>query len=271
MTDRTEAERLFEAEYLLGQKNEGIWVQDGPDKVLVSSLIARAFKKRDIEIARLQQERDLAIAHDRQPYPTAQAYELACKQRDAYQQERDAAIREAEVLREEVGRLRTLARAYLTSDAGYNNPETAMAYIALLNAISEAPAQTSADDVPLGAAEQAAQDDHRVAGLSASTDDVERAREADDALLQSEPARLLHYPPESTIRVFNESSVRRLLTAARARGIAQGRTEMREMAFTETLAREGETWSRDWHDMANLIRKRIVALPIGQGEDTTNV
>jgi hypothetical protein len=46
------------------------------------------------EITRLQQERDLAIAHDRQPYPTAQAYELACKQRDA-------ATREAEALKTE--------------------------------------------------------------------------------------------------------------------------------------------------------------------------
>jgi len=32
-------------------------------------------------------------------------------------------------------------------------------------------------------------------------------------------------------------------------------------AFHETLAREGEAWSRDWHDAANLIRARISALP----------
>lgn len=30
------------------------------------------------ELRRCQIERDLAVAHDRQPYPTAQAYEKAC-------------------------------------------------------------------------------------------------------------------------------------------------------------------------------------------------
>ena len=30
-------------------------------------------------MAKLRWERDLAIAHDRQPYPTAWAYEQACK------------------------------------------------------------------------------------------------------------------------------------------------------------------------------------------------
>lgn len=33
----------------------------------------------------LQEERDLAIAHDRQPYPTAEAYERVCKARDGWQ------------------------------------------------------------------------------------------------------------------------------------------------------------------------------------------
>ncbi|MFD9248475.1 hypothetical protein [Streptomyces bottropensis] len=33
----------------------------------------------DQEQAELRRERDLAIAHDRQPYPTAWAYEQACK------------------------------------------------------------------------------------------------------------------------------------------------------------------------------------------------
>jgi hypothetical protein len=31
----------------------------------------------------LARERDLAVAHDRQPYPTAWAYEQVCKERDA--------------------------------------------------------------------------------------------------------------------------------------------------------------------------------------------
>jgi hypothetical protein len=33
----------------------------------------------DAEQAELRRERDLAVAHDRQPYPTAWAYEQACK------------------------------------------------------------------------------------------------------------------------------------------------------------------------------------------------
>ena len=32
-----------------------------------------------VEIAKLTEERDLAIAHDQQPYPTAHAYERVCK------------------------------------------------------------------------------------------------------------------------------------------------------------------------------------------------
>lgn len=40
------------------------------------------------EVERLTFERDLAIAHDRQPYPTAEAYELACK---AFRAERERA------------------------------------------------------------------------------------------------------------------------------------------------------------------------------------
>ena len=34
---------------------------------------------KDTKIAELTRERDLAITHDRQPYPTAWAYEQACK------------------------------------------------------------------------------------------------------------------------------------------------------------------------------------------------
>ena len=38
-----------------------------------------AIRLADAEQAELRRERDLAIAHDRQPYPTAWAYEQACK------------------------------------------------------------------------------------------------------------------------------------------------------------------------------------------------
>jgi len=48
--------------------------------------------REDLEKAR--QERDLAIAHDRQPYPTAHAYEKACEALNSAKQ-REAAMREA--------------------------------------------------------------------------------------------------------------------------------------------------------------------------------
>lgn len=35
-------------------------------------------------------QRDLAVAHDTQPYPTAEAYELVCKRRNELQAEVDA-------------------------------------------------------------------------------------------------------------------------------------------------------------------------------------
>jgi hypothetical protein len=38
----------------------------------------------EAEIERLTRERDLAVAHDRQPYPTAWAYEQACRVRDRF-------------------------------------------------------------------------------------------------------------------------------------------------------------------------------------------
>lgn len=34
------------------------------------------------QVRKLTLERDLAVAHDRQPYPTAEAYKLACKTRE---------------------------------------------------------------------------------------------------------------------------------------------------------------------------------------------
>lgn len=46
------------------------------------------------EIDALIMERDLAIAHDRQPYPTANAYEQACKALDKYR-ERHAKLKKA--------------------------------------------------------------------------------------------------------------------------------------------------------------------------------
>jgi hypothetical protein len=45
----------------------------------------------DAEQAELRRERDLAIAHDRQPYPTAWAYEQVCKARTKHQERADKA------------------------------------------------------------------------------------------------------------------------------------------------------------------------------------
>lgn len=48
------------------------------DHTTVGPLVAEVRRLR-AELAEAQRERDLAVAHDRQPYPTAWAYEQACK------------------------------------------------------------------------------------------------------------------------------------------------------------------------------------------------
>ncbi len=48
------------------------------------------------ELAAARRERDLAIAHDRQPYPTAWAYEQVCKALEACKGELAAALRKAD-------------------------------------------------------------------------------------------------------------------------------------------------------------------------------
>ena len=42
-------------------------------------------------LAEALKERDLAVAHDRQPYPTAEAYEAVCNARTYWQQRAEAA------------------------------------------------------------------------------------------------------------------------------------------------------------------------------------
>lgn len=46
------------------------------------------------EIRRLTEERDLAVAHDSQPYPTAEAYELVCKAIDKWRASYDRKIQQ---------------------------------------------------------------------------------------------------------------------------------------------------------------------------------
>jgi hypothetical protein len=50
---------------------------------------------------RLREELDLAIAHDRQPYPTADAYEAACRALEKHRERADKAEAERDRLREE--------------------------------------------------------------------------------------------------------------------------------------------------------------------------
>src|ERR1035437_7936571 len=50
--------------------------------VEMAAQVQEAERLASLEISSMRYERDLAIAHDRQPYPTAWAYEQACKDRD---------------------------------------------------------------------------------------------------------------------------------------------------------------------------------------------
>jgi hypothetical protein len=69
------------------------------------AITAAVIDVADAEQAELRRERDLAIAHDRQPYPTAWAYEQACKAREKHRERADAAealvaAQRADILRE---------------------------------------------------------------------------------------------------------------------------------------------------------------------------
>jgi hypothetical protein len=64
-----------------------------PDLELGGLAIALGMVANQVKagIAQLTEERDLAVAHDRQPYPTAWAYEQVCKARTKHQERADAA------------------------------------------------------------------------------------------------------------------------------------------------------------------------------------
>jgi hypothetical protein len=57
------------------------------------------------EVARVSIERDLAVAHDRQPYPTAWAYERVCELMHERTAERDAALAEVTRLNKRLRKL----------------------------------------------------------------------------------------------------------------------------------------------------------------------
>lgn len=65
----------------------------------LEQLILKRLDETDAEIARLTRERDLAVAHDRQPYPTAWAYEQACKALEAHRQRAELAEAERDRLK----------------------------------------------------------------------------------------------------------------------------------------------------------------------------
>ena len=74
--------------------------------------ILTALADARLEVARLTEERDLAIAHDRQPYPTADAYERVCVVRDQ--------------LREDIRRLVKMLQTTLMVERehdGHSNPD----------------------------------------------------------------------------------------------------------------------------------------------------
>lgn len=78
------------------------------------------------DLEQLRRERDLAIAHDRQPYPTAWAYEQACKAREVHRERADAAEARignlrADVLREVADICDEAAAVY--AERGANNAD----------------------------------------------------------------------------------------------------------------------------------------------------
>jgi hypothetical protein len=52
--------------------------------------IDERFEMVQARIAAVEKERDLAIAHDRQPYPTADAYDAACAALEKHRKRADA-------------------------------------------------------------------------------------------------------------------------------------------------------------------------------------
>lgn len=77
----------------------------------VRNAVEAVLRVRDDELAALRAERDLAVAHDRQPYPTAWAYDQACK---ALREQRERAGNAEQ--RVELARQALLADGFFTAD-----------------------------------------------------------------------------------------------------------------------------------------------------------
>lgn len=104
-----EAERIGKQLQIAELKNRGTLANnlcpDHRDKQVGKPCLA-------CEVERLTLERDLAIAHDRQPYPTAWAYEQACKTIHQHQIRAEAAEQENE-------RLTVAINVFATSEHNY--------------------------------------------------------------------------------------------------------------------------------------------------------
>ncbi|MEV4287387.1 hypothetical protein AB0K40_17925 [Nonomuraea bangladeshensis] len=92
--------------------------------IWVSSLVDAVLAVRDTELEQAREDRDQAIAHDRQPYPTQWAYDQACAALEQHRQRADAA--EAEV-----ARLRALLDGQEVTDDEEDEPgcETVTAHL----------------------------------------------------------------------------------------------------------------------------------------------
>ena len=80
-----------------------------------------------VRVVRLEVERDLAVAHDSQSYPTAAAYEVVCKARATWQRRANAAETRATEL-EEAYAANIRYRRYVAGDYyGSGDVDTALA------------------------------------------------------------------------------------------------------------------------------------------------
>jgi hypothetical protein len=96
------------------------------------------FAVRDRRMEQLRHERDLAVAHDRQPYPTQWAYDQAC-----------AALREQRERAEEAEAAITRVRAKVTDWREWNEEENAWAINDIETAIANTPPPQPEDPAAL--------------------------------------------------------------------------------------------------------------------------
>lgn len=94
------------------------------------------------ENAQLTRERDLAIAHDTQPYPTAWAYEQACRVMHEAKAERDAAEARAARAEQERDELRRVLQAVRQDLVYWAQPHIPEAVVKIDAALAAATKET---------------------------------------------------------------------------------------------------------------------------------